>query len=479
MEGAGRSEKGLERETGFEPATPTLARSCSTTELFPRHSRRCYHDRPVPALRASAASSGGTGLMKTPLPHSNPATRVSFGITSRCQWNDSSWASRNGAVCSMKLNGGSPSTWFMRRRTSPSVPATPRSSSSVDSSNAARWCTGRIHVSNGNRGANGASATKSGDSSTSRPRPRRSWRIMSHQTHRSLRSKYWAEPASSSATMIGMIGVAMSCECGCSSEAPAASPWFLNTRTYANRGSFLRSSMRSRNANNTSATASTERPAREASCRGVSMMTQRPTTGSLRSSGIALAVLPLHGPLEQRGQCIRRRLALEEHGADLVADRQCHRVAARERQRRDDRARALGDHARLALDGGRGAALREGHAELAVAREASGTREHEIPETGQPRHGPGDGAERHRQARHLGQTARDERGARVLAEAEAVGDAGRDGHHVLQGAAHLDADHVTVRVEPELPRAEPPLERGGQRVVPRRDHRRGRTREGD
>ena len=26
----------LERETGFEPATPTLARLCSTTELFPQ-----------------------------------------------------------------------------------------------------------------------------------------------------------------------------------------------------------------------------------------------------------------------------------------------------------------------------------------------------------------------------------------------------------------------------------------------------------
>ena len=25
----------MERETGFEPATPTLARLCSTTELFP------------------------------------------------------------------------------------------------------------------------------------------------------------------------------------------------------------------------------------------------------------------------------------------------------------------------------------------------------------------------------------------------------------------------------------------------------------
>ena len=128
-----------------------------------------------------------------------------------------------------------------------------------------------------------ASATKSEDSRTSRPRPRRSWRIMSHQTHRSLRSKYWAEPASSSATMIGMIGVAMSCECGCSSEAPAASPWFLNTRTYANRGSFLRSSMRSRNANKTSATASTERPAREASCRGVSMTTSWAPTPFIRS----------------------------------------------------------------------------------------------------------------------------------------------------------------------------------------------------
>src|SRR5436190_1683926 len=30
-------EEWVERETGFEPATPTLARSCSTTELFPHH----------------------------------------------------------------------------------------------------------------------------------------------------------------------------------------------------------------------------------------------------------------------------------------------------------------------------------------------------------------------------------------------------------------------------------------------------------
>jgi len=33
-----------------------------------------------------AASSGGTGLMKNPLPHSKPATLVSLGMISRCQW---------------------------------------------------------------------------------------------------------------------------------------------------------------------------------------------------------------------------------------------------------------------------------------------------------------------------------------------------------------------------------------------------------
>ena len=30
-------EKSLERKTGFEPATPTLARLCSTPELLPRN----------------------------------------------------------------------------------------------------------------------------------------------------------------------------------------------------------------------------------------------------------------------------------------------------------------------------------------------------------------------------------------------------------------------------------------------------------
>src|SRR5438034_7174046 len=85
----------------------------------------------------------------------------------------------------MKLNGGCRSTRFIRRRKSLRSPASPCSSSTPDSSNPARWTAGRIHVSNGKRGANGASATKPPASTIVRRRPRRSWCRMSHHTHRS------------------------------------------------------------------------------------------------------------------------------------------------------------------------------------------------------------------------------------------------------------------------------------------------------
>ena len=57
--GAERAERGegprlkLERETGFEPATSTLARSHSTTELFPPE-RSKYHTVGVPFKRSRA-----------------------------------------------------------------------------------------------------------------------------------------------------------------------------------------------------------------------------------------------------------------------------------------------------------------------------------------------------------------------------------------------------------------------------------------
>ena len=39
---AARKEK-MERKTGFEPATPTLARLCSTPELLPPHNPMYFH----------------------------------------------------------------------------------------------------------------------------------------------------------------------------------------------------------------------------------------------------------------------------------------------------------------------------------------------------------------------------------------------------------------------------------------------------
>src|ERR1700756_5096637 len=62
-----RTKEKRERETGFEPATPTLARSCSTTELFPQTSGRIV-PRPLgPRRRRSArrlAHRGGRGLRR-------------------------------------------------------------------------------------------------------------------------------------------------------------------------------------------------------------------------------------------------------------------------------------------------------------------------------------------------------------------------------------------------------------------------------
>ena len=58
------STERLERETGFEPATPTLARSCSTPELFPLDARD--------SNRALAGGSTRAPLTPVPAPAISP-----------------------------------------------------------------------------------------------------------------------------------------------------------------------------------------------------------------------------------------------------------------------------------------------------------------------------------------------------------------------------------------------------------------------
>ena len=79
----------MERETGFEPATSTLARSHSTTELFPpaQLQKIAYHAGAVPSkraerrlhryelTRASPALAKGVGHnleFRPPIPHHHP-----------------------------------------------------------------------------------------------------------------------------------------------------------------------------------------------------------------------------------------------------------------------------------------------------------------------------------------------------------------------------------------------------------------------
>ena len=75
---------------------------------------------------------------------------------------------------------------------------------------------------------------------------------------------------------------------------------------------------------------------------------------------------------------------------------------------------------------------------------------------------PGEAGERQRvragrdaEPRHLGQTAGQQPGLAVVAEAEPVGGAGRDRDDVLERPAQLDAEDVLVHVQPEPPPGDP------------------------
>ena len=53
----------MERETRFELATPTLARLCSTTELFPLYCRTCnYTPAAAPVKRGEKPKRDYAGL---------------------------------------------------------------------------------------------------------------------------------------------------------------------------------------------------------------------------------------------------------------------------------------------------------------------------------------------------------------------------------------------------------------------------------
>ena len=114
-------------------------------------------------------------------------------------------------------------------------------------------------------------------------------------------------------------------------------------------------------------------------------------------------------------------------------------------------------------------------ADEAIAAVDARARRDEVAHSGKSRERFGSTAERGAEAGDLGETARDDRRARVVAGAEPVAHAGGDRHDVLQHAAEFAADDVGIRVDAEQPGAEQFLQASHDRVVVHREHARGRV----
>ena len=99
--------------------------------------------------------------------------------------------------------------------------------------------------------------------------------------------------------------------------------------------------------------------------------------------------------------------------------------------------------------------------------------EDEVAHAREPHEGLRLAAERDPEANDFRQPARDERGARIAAEFEAVGDARGDRDHVLHRAAQHHAHHVRARVQAQPRRVERGGRRRGESGLPGSDHEGG------
>ena len=95
---------------------------------------------------------------------------------------------------------------------------------------------------------------------------------------------------------------------------------------------------------------------------------------------------------------------------------------------------------------------------------------HQVTDAGQAAEREHLASQRDAEPAQLGQAAGDQHGTRVLAEAQAVADAGGDGHHVLGGAGDLAPDDVGAHVDPERPGVHQVLDARGQGLVRQGHH---------
>src|SRR6266851_10127641 len=130
-------------------------------------------------------------------------------------------------------------------------------------------------------------------------------------------------------------------------------------------------------------------------------------------------------------------------------------------------------------DVGQLAAASELDADCAVARERASAGEDEVADAGEAGKGLASASAGDGETSHLGYAAGDEGGGGVVAEVEAMGDAGGESDDVLQGAAEFYAGDVVVRVDAKGGRGEVALDGLGDRRELRGDDDRGGHAGGD
>src|SRR5439155_16067522 len=127
----------------------------------------------------------------------------------------------------------------------------------------------------------------------------------------------------------------------------------------------------------------------------------------------------------------------------------------------------------------RAQSLRDQLACVPVAPVAAPARDDQVAHAGEPGEGLGPRSRGLPEPRHLGETARDQRRLRVVAEIEAVDAACREPDHVLRRRTELDADHVGVHIRAEDGRVDCVLQLACEKAVVARDHGCGRQADGD
>ena len=159
-----------------------------------------------------------------------------------------------------------------------------------------------------------------------------------------------------------------------------------------------------------------------------------------------------------------------EHRADAFGDRQLHADAPRQIAQHRRGGQPFDDLADLrpGLVGGR--AARDQLSGAAVAAERVEARCDQIAHAGEARERLRLGSAGLPEPRHLDETTGDEGRLRVVAEAEPVDGARREGDHVLRRAAELDPDHVAVDVDAERARVDRVLQAQRERFVLGCDH---------